>query len=247
MYFFKRYARSFVRMFGYDIVNYSRSADSRAILYRALQSHKVDFVIDIGANMGQYGKYLRSVGYKGAIVSVEPMKVEQKMLVNLAGSDANWVVVPPMAIGGHDGLVEFNIAANSGSSSLLEMLDVHKNAAPESAYIGKEIVSIYKLDTFSDQFVDKSFKSLFLKIDVQGAEWSVLDGGQETLKRVVGIMCECSFTPLYAGEAPWLDLIQRIEGMGFNIWGFYPGFSDRKTGKLLQADVLFFRDNELLG
>jgi FkbM family methyltransferase len=237
----KEFVKRLLRNVGYDLVSYSKGSDPNLAFCKALESHNVQLIVDIGANTGQYGLFVRRAGYNGPILSFEPMKTEPELLLRQSKSDSNWMIASPMAIGDHDGLIEINIASNSGSSSLLPMLELHKEAAPGSAYIGTESVQIFRLDTIVKKLVDDTCQNLFLKIDVQGSEWSVLDGAKETLSRVAGILCECSFTPLYSGEAQWLSLVQRIEGMGFEIWGVSPGFSDERTGRLLQADFLFFR------
>jgi FkbM family methyltransferase len=237
----KDFAKRLLRNVGYDLVSYSIGSDPNLAFCKALASHDVQLIVDVGANTGQYGLFVRRAGYNGPILSFEPMKTEHELLLRRSKSDSKWTIAPPMAIGDHDGLIEINIASNSGSSSLLPMLELHMEAAPESAYIGTESVQICRLDTIVKKLVDDTCQNLFLKIDVQGSEWSVLDGANETLSRVAGILCECSFTPLYSGEAQWLSLVQRIEGMGFEIWGVSPGFSDERTGRLLQADFLFFR------
>jgi FkbM family methyltransferase len=237
----KKFVKTFVRGLGYDIVPYLIQKDFDHVFTEALSRYQVGLVLDVGANAGQFASGLRTAGYGGAIISFEPMSAEHANLVLLSKNDAKWCVAPRMAIGDSDGIVEINIAANSGSSSILPMLDLHRDAAPESIYAGKESANVRKLDTVAKQLIDPSEKNIFLKLDVQGYEWSVLDGAEKILERVAGILCECSFSPLYAGEARWTSLIEKIEEKGFEVWGVLPGFSDPRTGRLLQADFLFFR------
>ena len=237
----KKFAKRVLRHLGYDLIPYSKNRNFADACACALLQHRVDLVLDVGANAGQFASGLRSAGYAETIISFEPMSVEHKQLVNLASGDSKWQVAPRMAIGDSNCTGEINIAANSGSSSLLPMLDLHREAAPESAYAGKEPIQIRRLDTVARELFDSNFKNIFLKIDVQGYEWSVLEGAKETMGRVVGVLCECSFSPLYGGEARWNSLVDKIEAMGFEIWGVSPGFADPRTGRLLQADFLFFR------
>jgi FkbM family methyltransferase len=240
---FKRLARKTARRLGYDITRYSEDRDFDFIFSRALVRHKVDLILDVGANTGQFAAGIRNAGYTEQIISFEPMSVEYTQLLHLSSHDSKWDVAPRMAIGDTDGEVEINIAGNSGSSSILSMLDLHRQAAPESAYSSKEAVEIRKLDTLTEQIISPKYENIFLKIDVQGYECAVLEGAKETLSRVVGIFCECSFVPLYEGEANWISLVEKIEKMGFGVWGIVPGFSELGTGRVLQADFLFFRES----
>lgn len=237
----KKLIKRLVRILGYNIAPYLAYRDFDHVFTQALSRYQVRLVLDVGANEGQFAIGLRKAGYSGNMISFEPMYAEHAVLLAMSKNDVRWQVAPRMAIGDSDGSVEINIAANSGSSSILPMLDLHKEAAPESIFTGKESVDIRKIDTVANHLIELDAKNIFLKMDVQGYEWSVLAGAEKTLERVVGILCECSFSPLYAGEANWTKLIEKIEAKGFEVWGVVPGFSDPRTGRLLQADFLFFR------
>jgi hypothetical protein len=145
-----------------------------------------------------------------------------------------------MAIGARSGEIEINIAENSVSSSVLGMLDLHVNAAPESRYIGKESVRVQTLDDAVAGHIEGGCKP-FLKIDTQGYEWEVLEGAAATLARACGIMCELSLSPLYDQQRSWKDVVARVEGAGFALWSLDRGFTDPATYRVLQADAVFFR------
>jgi len=243
MHKFKFLVKRFLRNLGYDLIPYSAQRDFDHVFTQALSHYQVEIVLDIGANTGQFATGLRKAGYSETMISFEPMFAEHATLLTMSKKDIKWKVAPRMAIGDIDGSVEINIAANSGSSSILPMLDLHKEAAPESIYKGKDIVDISKLDTVVNQLIEPDAKNIFLKMDVQGYEWQVLAGAEKMIDKVVGILCECSFSQLYAGEAHWTNLIEKIEAKGFEVWGVLPGFFDPRTGRLLQADFLFFRNS----
>ncbi|MFZ0497148.1 MAG: hypothetical protein WBE80_05265 [Methylocella sp.] len=53
-----------------------------------MRDRKITLVLDIGANKGQYGKSLRdTIGYKGRIVSFEPLREAFAILQQTAASD----------------------------------------------------------------------------------------------------------------------------------------------------------------
>jgi hypothetical protein len=61
------------------------------------------------------------------------------------------------------------------------------------------------------------------------------------LEQTVGLQLELSLTPLYEGETVFTDMIAQLTLLGFEMWGFEPGFIDWRTGRLLQMDGTFFR------
>ncbi|WP_410175184.1 FkbM family methyltransferase, partial [Nodularia spumigena] len=113
----------------------------------SVKNRSVDLVFDIGANTGQFATELRSIGYKGRIVSFEPLSDAHKKLNQEAARVSQWQVHPRIAIGDFNGEIEINIAGNSVSSSVLPMLEAHATAAVKSAYISTEKVAIARLDS----------------------------------------------------------------------------------------------------
>lgn len=216
-------------------------ADVQQIVY-SLHKFEIDLVLDVGANTGQFTSEVRQSGYAGRIVSFEPLSQAHAVLQKTSEGDPLWDVYPRCALGDHDGEVEINIAGNSQSSSILPMLESHRSAAPESAYQGKEIVPIKKLDAVAEQYL-KNANAVFLKIDTQGFEWQVLDGARDTLPQVKGILVELSLVPLYEGQHLWKEMIDRLEAAGFTLWAFKPVFSDQVSGRTLQVDGLFYRNS----
>jgi len=98
-------------------------------------------------------------------------------------------VAPRIALGNKDGKNRINISANCSSSSVLDMLDAHVDGAPESVYVNSEEVRIAKLDTIKSDYIGKE-NNIFLKIDVQGFEYQVLEGAKKTLLSVQGMEVE---------------------------------------------------------
>jgi len=206
----------------------------------SLRQFKIDLVLDVGANTGQFASQVRQGGYTGKIVSFEPLSRAHGELVSSSAADPMWEAHPRCALGDHNGEIEINIAGNSFSSSILPMLESHRSAAPESAYEGKESAPIKTLDTVAGQYL-KDAQAPFLKIDTQGFEWLVLDGARDTLPQIKGILVELSLVPLYEGQHLWREVIDRLEAEGFTLWAFTPGFSDQASGRSLQVDGVFYR------
>jgi FkbM family methyltransferase len=226
---------------GYEVQRFEPACSSAAQLRAVLDSQRIDVILDVGANIGQFGRELRRhVGYRGRIVSFEPMRRAHAALSRAAVGDPRWEVAPRTAIGAHAGSVTLHIAGNSASSSVLRMLPAHSAAAPESRYVGTEMVPVEPLDALAPAYLRDDSRAL-LKIDTQGYESEVLRGAQQTLTRVVGLQLELSLVPLYEGQLLMPEMLQRIEALGFELWGLAPAFVDRRSGRTLQLDATLMR------
>jgi len=205
-----------------------------------MKDKKIDFVFDVGANIGQFANDLREHGYRGNILSFEPVKKTHDQLVVNSKNDNKWEVFERCALGNQDGEIDINISQYDLSSSILEMTQKHTDAKKNSHYIGKEKTSIFKLDTIINKINSKE-KASMLKIDTQGYEWEVLQGTQNNLAIFDLILIEVSFVTLYQNEKLWSDIINHITSFGFELWSLERGFVDPNTKQILQADVVFYR------
>src|SRR5215471_3218540 len=88
------------RQLGYDVVYFDRM--------RLLKHFGINLVFDVGANIGQYGAEMRSLGYRGRIVSFEPLSREFEVLRKRAENDALWKV-DNRALGDCEGTAEIHV------------------------------------------------------------------------------------------------------------------------------------------
>ena len=237
----KKIVKKLARSLGIDLKRYNVQTSEAAKMQRLLAYNNIDLVFDVGANIGQYAKLLRELGYSGRIVSFEPLSSAYSRLKAVSEKDPLWEIAPQAAIGNQEGEIIINIAGNSYSSSALPMLDAHLESAPESAYSGSETVKLSRLDTLAKDYITSETKSIFLKIDVQGLEKQVLEGATAILPLVKGIKLELSLVPLYEGQVLFKEMIHIVEKLGYELYGIEPGFTAEKTGRMLQMDGIFFK------
>ena len=230
-----------IRKIGFDPVRYTPQLSLTARMERLLAYHQIDLVLDVGANVGQYGLLLREFGYSGRIVSFEPLSTAYTQLKATSRNDPMWDVAPRTALGNKDGKIAINVSGNSESSSVLDMLDSHLESASDSAYIGSEKVKLCRLDQIVKEYLNDDTTSIFLKIDVQGFERQVLEGATQILPRVHGIQLEMSLIPLYKNQPLYQEIIEIMKELGYELHAVLPGFTDFKSGRLLQMDGIFFR------
>lgn len=197
----------------------------------------IEIVLDIGANIGNYARNLRRLGYTNRIISFEPLKNVFGKLQRNSKSDNQWSV-HNYALGDEEGTNTIHVANNSYSSSILKMLPSHLESAPKSKYIGKEEIEIKRLDAvFNSLSIEK--EKIMLKIDTQGYEKNVLDGAAEILSKISLIQLEMSLIPLYENEMLFKEMNNYLDERGFQLVSLENGFWDRSTGQLLQVDGIF--------
>jgi FkbM family methyltransferase len=219
---------------GFDVVRESFRHKFVAIA----EQNGIDTILDVGANTGQFGQALRRAKFAGQILSVEPLGAAFATLSRRAGRDRNWRA-ERAAVSSELGSLTINVAGNSVSSSVLPMLDMHAEAAPESRYIATEEVPATTVDDLVARYQLQPEKTL-LKIDVQGYELAVLEGAKATLPRIGAVRMELSLAPLYDGQKLMAEMVDFMAKLGLELWIIEPGFADPKTRRLLQLDGVFF-------
>jgi FkbM family methyltransferase len=225
--------------FGVCRWNYRTRFDVRNC--KLLRNSQVATVIDVGANVGQFGEALRKNGYIGKIISIEPVRDSHRLLLEKAKSDKEWIVLPPMAIGDISRNVTINKSNNSQSSSILNFAPSHFKAAPDVVMVGTETVVCKKLDDLWSDIAPYIKGGLMLKLDVQGYEKRVLEGARCTLDKIDIIQLEVSTVPMYEGEDDWIVLSQNLKDIGFKLVDAAPVVIGKDDGKVMQWDMVFSR------
>ncbi|MBJ6799231.1 FkbM family methyltransferase [Geomonas propionica] len=238
---FELFIKKLARRFGVDLRAYRPARSEAARLARMLEQHRIDTVLDVGANTGQFARHLRSIGYRGRIICFDPLQEAHAALVKLARTDPALTVAPRQALGESSGEVEINVSANLESSSLLSVSEAHLQAEPRVRTVATEKVPMRRLDEAVLSYLSPGDR-VFLKIDVQGYELPVLRGAERVLGQVIGVQLELSLQPLYQGEPLFREVIDAVEALGFALYDANPCFSDDATGRTYQVDGVFFRN-----
>jgi FkbM family methyltransferase len=219
--------RMMLRRFGLDVNRYTPAHSEDARLCRFLKIQGVDLVADVGANDGGYVRGLRGAGFKGEVISFEPLEDAHSRLRDAAVGAVGWHVMPRMALGDHD-------------HTILPMQKLHSDAAPASNYIGSIFVDVKRLDNLDESRLTNA-KAIHLKVDTQGYEMPVLLGSVGLLPRVCSLQLELSLVSLYSGQTLYRDIIDWVGNQGYDLVGVIPGFVDQRSGRMLQIDGLFAR------
>lgn len=205
---------------------------------RLLRAERISVVVDVGANVGEYGQSLRRTGYKGRIVSYEPMRAAFEALEARAAGDPKWLC-RPVALGGEAGTADLHVTADRVSSSLLTQLPPMIAAAPQARIEIDEPVTVTTLDDERHQWSAED--RMFVKVDVQGYEAAVLRGAEKALDCVAGIEMELSLAELYHGQVLFREQVEALRDAGFELVSLENVFVDQRLPRLLQVDGLFAR------
>lgn len=172
---------------------------------------KVDCVLDVGANRGQFARELRGIGYDGLIISFEPIGSEFLALKEQFKNDLKWSGYQ-VALGSKEESMSITIPKLTVMSSLLESTVAEIGAR-------KELVKVKRLDNILPSLM-KNFESsrIFLKMDTQGYDLEVFRGSSGCIDNIQGIQSELSVQPLYKNMPHYLEVLEAYEASGFDLY-----------------------------
>lgn len=206
----------------------------------ALRRLGVACVLDVGANVGQFGTRLRRMGYTGRIVSFEPVAATAEKLRETSADDPEWVV-HQCALGEEDGTAEINVRPGA-MSSLLPSSDFGKDWHERLSMATTETIRIRRLDGVLDEALEGlADPRVFLKMDTQGYDLATMRGAGRRIDEVLGLMSEVSCVPIYEGMPRLPEQLTAYEDAGFEVSGFYPVTRHRRTLRAIEFDVIMVR------
>lgn len=141
-----------------------------------------DTVIDIGANIGIYAKIIADiVGPQGKVISFEPDKINFERLVN------NTKEYPHIIN---------HFKAISDKTQTLKLYKSPLLNVDHRTYQVDDATEIIEIDAISlDDFIDKKYPINFIKMDIQGYEYSAFLGMINTLKNNPNIIILTEYWP----------------------------------------------------
>ena len=160
----------------------------------------------------------------------------------------------PTALSDKQGTAPFYETVHPMCSSLYE-----PNAPFLERYNGMEVAELHTVTELStttlDQFLSENpgNPANFIKIDVQGAELDIFQGGLQALKDVLFIVTEVEFVELYHGQPLFGDVSSFLQKQGFMFHKFIGlagrtlkpitlGGNPNTATQHMWADAIFIRD-----
>jgi FkbM family methyltransferase len=209
-----------------------------------LRRYRVDCVLDVGANQGQYAKILRRGGYDGPIVSFEPVPKLFAELKSSAAGDPQWTV-HQFALGRHDGRINMNVVLGGMSSALPPSSYGRRNYGRFEKVKTVE-VPVRRLDSVLASVTRTAAEArLYVKFDTQGYDLVAFAGLGDRVKQVVALQSEVALLKIYEGMPSMCDAVGEYAAAGFDITGMFPVNSEPDTGRVLEFDCVMARADAL--
>ncbi len=184
-------------------------------LLKILSTLKIETALDIGANVGEYSRMLIEE-LDCYVIAFEPLDYACAELSKLKAIYTNNFEYFQIALSDKDGMQEISYSKALGELGSLVAsnmkIDFVLNQNTE-----KKLIETTKLDSFVAKAPDLLSRIDFIKIDVEGHEYSVIQGAHETISR---------FRP-------------KVIQIEFNIYNLFSGISLQIISELLPDYTLF--------
>ena len=225
-------------LFGYELIKLKKHPTLESHLMNMLKHHNIDTVLDVGANVGEFGKMIRKRGYVGTIHSFEPVQELYDQLNNASENDSNWYS-HKMALGSKNEDKQINIMNKSTFSSFQKLSDFGRQKFPKVEPMSHEIVNISTVNDFISQtIIEPESKKILLKIDTQGYDIEVFRGSLSSIQNITLILTEMSIQAIYTQTIAYLDFLQELNTYGFIVTGIYPISRRKEDFSLVEVDCI---------
>jgi FkbM family methyltransferase len=198
----------------------------------------INVVLDVGANRGFWSQHLRMSGYRGHIVSFEPIAANAAAIEAKRAGDPKWRA-EYCALGSEVGLADFTvILSGAGDETVLSsFLPIRQKDARKRT----EKVDVKRLDSFWPLLRGMAKEPrIFLKMDTQGYDPQVVAGAGAVIDHVHLLQSEIPVEPLYDGMTPYTAALRAYEDEGFRLMDLFV-VNRTSMGGVLEYDCLMMR------
>lgn len=191
-------------------------------------------VLDIGSFIGSWTRMCKEVWPQAAVCMFEPQPDKRAGLERLVQSMPGLTLRTELlgSVAGEN--VTFHLA-QSGSSSLNLLA---KPGAPSIRLQTQTLTHAVAGTPFA--------RPDFIKVDVQGAELSVLEGGKDVMAAAEVVMLEVALIEEYEGGPLFADVVAYMAERGFVVHDICTIFRNTATQSMNEADVIFVRKGSFL-
>ena len=235
---FKKMLRAGLKTSGYEI---NRLSQSPAHTHLGIVHHPIGTIIDVAANRGQFAQQFSKIFPKAEIHSFEPLAEPYQALKQWAATEKSRIRTYNFAVGHSSQTTKINHHIDHDvSSSMLQRTDIGLSHYPVMERTQEVSIEIKRLDDIFTERPGPKDEEILLKVDVQGYEEQVLDGGAKLLKFCDIVILEISMEQLYKGQADFRQLCNKLGKYGF-VYDGNLGQYHADDGHVIFVDALFRR------
>lgn len=176
-------------------------------------------IVDVGCRWGFADKFLAHLDDL-QLYGFDADKAECNSLSKRYKSDRIHLV--PVGLSNKPGLLELFSTENPGCSSIYppnqDLINQCGNILHCMREIGREKINVTTLDAWAKQAKVPAID--YMKLDTQGSELLILEGGADSIKNTRILEVEVEFNPLYEGQPLFADVDTFLRKQGFVLWKF---------------------------
>lgn len=242
----------FVPPIFYKHISKARKLFKQAMGHRIPRGHfeyvptdiQASWVLDVGANVGDVAIHALKTYPDCKVICFEPVSETYKILKHKLHRYGDRVILFQQGLSDVSGRCEINLTTYHGANSILPQSKFHKFFNPHVREVGKETISVVRLDDIAATFPTTHID--IMKIDVEGYELNVLRGGAEYIpSHVDTIIIEASLQRDVSWESQSIvELFTLLQEMGFrliNVMGIYNSKGGEAISSMMvtQMDCVF--------
>jgi FkbM family methyltransferase len=199
-------------------------------------------IIDVGANKGQFARYISTLFPEAYIYCFEPLPEPYKELNKWAEKQRNVKVKTfNLALGDSEEVLRmFSHIEHRTSSSFLRTTKICENLYPFTQKQLSIPVRLTTLDNWIKKLPNPPALEILIKLDVQGYEDRVIKGGQEIFSMAKACILEVCLDQLYEGQATFKDISLLLYDLGY----YYAGNLNQNyadDGHVISIDAVFMK------
>ncbi|MEM0173177.1 MAG: FkbM family methyltransferase [Sulfolobaceae archaeon] len=213
---FKTLVKLSFNILGYDIIRLNNNPKATIC---GLKKYPIRTIIDVGANEGQFARYISKIFPEAILYCFEPVPETFEKLKNWAVKNGN-INAFNIALGDFNGDIEMlQHTEHSPSSSILKTSEICESLYPFTKKQKTINVRQMTMDN-AIQSLNMTLKpDVLIKLDVQGYEDRVIRGGEEIFRNAKACILEICLDELYKEQANFREIIELLYNLGFNYAG----------------------------
>jgi FkbM family methyltransferase len=226
----KRLRRT-IRSLGWDIVRYRPLWPTLL----GVEQLPIRTVLDIGAYDGDTARIFRRFFPQAHIYCFEPQPEPVHLLTAWAATQQNLVHVLPFALDSASGTADLHRSPHSPRmASLAAAHPGHPNRLPDAVMLPTPTMRLDEAVSAHIPLVD----DLLIKIDVEGYERAILEGGPVTLQRCRACIMEFHAHLSFSGQMTLPEAMTFLKGYDLEYAGNLHQ-EMRRDGRLVHYDAIF--------